>query len=363
MFVLIFGLQGYLGPFLRRDGYAVMPYLISLLVGGGHSSRRAPASADATPKRAGATRWNRPWLVVLPAGAAVAFALSLAVQLGFTCLAARRELKIIFATPGLVLATAFVTFPFVARELIPVMEAIGADEEMAAVSLGASGWQMFWRRDAAEHQVGPRLRHHPVQRARDGRVRRRLRRLRPHRRPDRHHAAARREAVPGVQPARRVRRGVGADAAGAGDADRQGGLERQHASTAAAGSPPEGASHEHRRQERHQDVRQLRRPRQRQPGGARRRAAGAARPVGSGKTTLLRIIAGLEVADAGQRSLRGRGRHAPIRARPQRRLRVPALRAVPPHDGRSRTSAFGLRVRKAARRRKIREARRRAARA
>ena len=47
--------------------------------------------------------------------------------------------------PGLVLATAFVTFPFVARELIPVMEAIGADEEVAAVSLGASGWQMFWR--------------------------------------------------------------------------------------------------------------------------------------------------------------------------------------------------------------------------
>ena len=47
--------------------------------------------------------------------------------------------------PGLILATTFVTLPFVARELIPVMEAIGAEEEMAAVSLGASGWQMFWR--------------------------------------------------------------------------------------------------------------------------------------------------------------------------------------------------------------------------
>src|SRR5205814_1722266 len=53
--------------------------------------------------------------------------------------------RIIFATPGLVLATTFVTFPFVARELIPVMEAIGADEEIAAVSLGATGWQMFRR--------------------------------------------------------------------------------------------------------------------------------------------------------------------------------------------------------------------------
>ncbi|OWK40562.1 sulfate ABC transporter permease subunit CysW [Fimbriiglobus ruber] len=53
--------------------------------------------------------------------------------------------QIIFSPPGLVLATAFVTFPFVARELIPVLEAVGPDEEMAARSLGASGWQMFWR--------------------------------------------------------------------------------------------------------------------------------------------------------------------------------------------------------------------------
>jgi sulfate transport system permease protein len=53
--------------------------------------------------------------------------------------------KIIFAVPGLVLATSFVTLPFVARELIPVMEAIGSEEEIAAISLGASGWQMFWR--------------------------------------------------------------------------------------------------------------------------------------------------------------------------------------------------------------------------
>jgi sulfate/thiosulfate transport system permease protein len=54
-------------------------------------------------------------------------------------------IKIIFSTPGMVLATSFVTLPFVARELIPVMEAIGSEEEVAAISLGASGWQMFWR--------------------------------------------------------------------------------------------------------------------------------------------------------------------------------------------------------------------------
>jgi len=55
------------------------------------------------------------------------------------------DIKIIFATPGLILATAFVTFPFVARELIPLMEAIGAEEETAAVSLGARAWQIFRR--------------------------------------------------------------------------------------------------------------------------------------------------------------------------------------------------------------------------
>jgi sulfate transport system permease protein len=53
------------------------------------------------------------------------------------------DIKIIFAWPGLILATTFVTLPFVARELIPVMEAIGSDEELAALSLGATGWQMF----------------------------------------------------------------------------------------------------------------------------------------------------------------------------------------------------------------------------
>jgi sulfate transport system permease protein len=54
-------------------------------------------------------------------------------------------IKIVFSWPVIVLATTFVTVPFVARELIPMMEAIGAEEEIAAVSLGASGWQMFWR--------------------------------------------------------------------------------------------------------------------------------------------------------------------------------------------------------------------------
>ena len=54
------------------------------------------------------------------------------------------DVEIIFAVPGIVLATTFITFPFVARELIPLMEEQGRDDEMAALSLGASGWQTFW---------------------------------------------------------------------------------------------------------------------------------------------------------------------------------------------------------------------------
>jgi sulfate transport system permease protein len=56
---------------------------------------------------------------------------------------AEHDLKIIFAVPGIVLATVFITFPFVARELIPLMMEQGKDEEEAAISLGASGWQTF----------------------------------------------------------------------------------------------------------------------------------------------------------------------------------------------------------------------------
>ncbi|HEX3799577.1 MAG TPA: sulfate ABC transporter permease subunit CysW [Verrucomicrobiae bacterium] len=54
------------------------------------------------------------------------------------------NIRIIFAVPGMVLATIFVTFPFVAREIIPVMQATGSEQEQAALTLGASGWQTFW---------------------------------------------------------------------------------------------------------------------------------------------------------------------------------------------------------------------------
>jgi sulfate transport system permease protein len=141
MFVLIFGLQGYFGPFLRRDGYSVMAYLVSALlvliwVVGYFITR----PSDGRLHRG---LWKHPTLVV-PIGSIVLFAVTFGLQRAFGVWPEHQSLKIIFATPGLVLATSFVTFPFVARELIPVMDAIGSDEELAAVSLGASGWQMFW---------------------------------------------------------------------------------------------------------------------------------------------------------------------------------------------------------------------------
>jgi sulfate transport system permease protein len=88
IFVLLFGLQGWLGQYLNAE-HAWFP-------------------------------WLQAWLY-------------------------EQDFKIIFGTPGIVLATIFVTFPFVARELIPLMQAQGTDEEYAAVTLGANGWQTFWR--------------------------------------------------------------------------------------------------------------------------------------------------------------------------------------------------------------------------
>lgn len=55
------------------------------------------------------------------------------------------DIQIMFAVPGIVLATVFITFPFVARELIPLMQEQGKEQEEAAITLGASGWKMFWR--------------------------------------------------------------------------------------------------------------------------------------------------------------------------------------------------------------------------
>ncbi len=84
-------------------------------------------------------------LAVSPVIAGLVFVLLFGAQGLLGPWLAAHDLRIIFALPGIVLATTFVTFPFVARELIPLMESQGSEEEEAAIVLGASGWQTFFR--------------------------------------------------------------------------------------------------------------------------------------------------------------------------------------------------------------------------
>jgi sulfate transport system permease protein len=81
---------------------------------------------------------------VSPVVAGLIYVLVFGAQGWFGSSLADNDIRIIFAVPGIVLATVFVTFPFVARELIPLMQAQGKEEEEAAVVLGANGWQTFW---------------------------------------------------------------------------------------------------------------------------------------------------------------------------------------------------------------------------
>ncbi|MDB6020887.1 MAG: sulfate transporter, inner rane subunit CysW [Pedosphaera sp.] len=81
---------------------------------------------------------------VSPVVSGLLFILLFGLQGYFGAWLDEHDIRIIFAVPGMVLATTFVTFPFVARELIPVMQATGSEQEQAALTLGASGWQTFW---------------------------------------------------------------------------------------------------------------------------------------------------------------------------------------------------------------------------
>ncbi|BEG78838.1 sulfate ABC transporter permease subunit CysW [Achromobacter xylosoxidans] len=82
---------------------------------------------------------------VSPVVAGLVFVLLFGTQGWFGDWLQAHDLKIVYAVPGIILASLFVTFPFVARELIPLMQAQGSEEEQAALTLGASGWQIFWR--------------------------------------------------------------------------------------------------------------------------------------------------------------------------------------------------------------------------
>ncbi len=81
---------------------------------------------------------------VSPVVSGLVFVLLFGLQGYFGAWLDDHDIQIIFAVPGMVLATTFVTFPFVARELIPVMRETGSEQEQAALTLGANGWQTFW---------------------------------------------------------------------------------------------------------------------------------------------------------------------------------------------------------------------------
>ncbi len=140
VFVLLFGAQGWAHG---KPVAAVWPLLWwALLIAG--AALIAFGVYGRRDYRLAATRRLRSWPRLSVGAALIALALIADWRIQ-PWLAGDNDLAVIFAWPGIVLATVFVTFPFVARELIPVMQSVGQEEEQAAISLGASGWTTFCR--------------------------------------------------------------------------------------------------------------------------------------------------------------------------------------------------------------------------
>jgi sulfate transport system permease protein len=145
------GLGAYLAAF--RDSDAQAAIRLTLLAAGiavplnlafGLAASWAIAKFDFRGKQVLITLIDLPF-AVSPVISGLIYVLLFGAQGWFGPWLAAHEIRILFAVPGIVLATVFVTFPFVARELIPLMQAQGAEEEEAAVVLGAGGWQTFFR--------------------------------------------------------------------------------------------------------------------------------------------------------------------------------------------------------------------------
>jgi sulfate transport system permease protein len=145
------GLSGYIDSFLNEDALAAIR--LTLLVAAvavplnalfGVAAAWAIAKFDFVGKQILITLIDMP-LAVSPVISGLIYVLLFGAQGWLGPWLAEHDIKILFALPGIVLATIFVTVPFVARELIPLMQSQGREEEEAAVTLGASGWQMFTR--------------------------------------------------------------------------------------------------------------------------------------------------------------------------------------------------------------------------
>ena len=213
------------------------------------------------------------------------------------------DIHILFALPGIVLATIFVTFPFVARELIPLMVDQGRDEEEAAIVAGRVRFLHLLPRDLAQHQMGPALRRAAVQRPRLGRIRRRVGGVGPYSRPDQHLAAACRTALQQLRLCRRLCRRRAAGVAGAAHPGFQipsgmalcGRTRRDYRHYGIVTEDPmsliiDSVAKRFARFPALNGVSLT------APQGAFVALVG---PSGSGKTTLLRILGGLEEADSG----------------------------------------------------------------
>lgn len=145
------GLSGYVDSFLNEDALAairltllVAAVAVPLNASFGVAAAWAIAKFDFVGKQILITLIDMP-LAVSPVISGLIYVLLFGAQGWFGPWLADHDIKILFALPGIVLATIFVTVPFVARELIPLMQSQGREEEEAAVTLGASGWQMFTR--------------------------------------------------------------------------------------------------------------------------------------------------------------------------------------------------------------------------
>ncbi len=145
------GVSVYLATFLQSDTLAAIrltlltaAIAVPLNVVFGVAAAWAIAKFEFPGKSVLTTLIDLPF-AVSPVVSGLIYVLLFGAQGWFGPWLSEHHVKIIFAVPGIVLATIFVTFPFVARELIPLMQAQGSDEEQAAIMLGASGWQTFRR--------------------------------------------------------------------------------------------------------------------------------------------------------------------------------------------------------------------------
>jgi sulfate transport system permease protein len=145
------GLSSYIDSFFNEDALAAIR--LTLLVAAivvplnalfGVAAAWAIAKFEFVGKQALITLIDMP-LAVSPVISGLIYVLLFGAQGWLGPWLAEHDIKMIFALPGIVLATIFVTVPFVARELIPLMQSQGREEEEAAITLGASGWQMFAR--------------------------------------------------------------------------------------------------------------------------------------------------------------------------------------------------------------------------